>query len=74
MDYLSTHGLSYNGLQGFTWLLIPDEPKMLNYVTAARSNSILDQRLGLKEFTKVIIEHLSSFETTPSIQVSIGLS
>ena len=32
---------------------IPDEPKMPNYVTAARINSILDQlsHLGLKKFT-----------------------
>ena len=29
--------------------LIPDEPKMLKYVAAARSNSILDQPTHLRD-------------------------
>ena len=35
---------------------IRDEPKIPNYVTAAGSNSIIDQltRLGLKQFSKVV--------------------
>ena len=34
--------------------LIPDEPKMSNYVTTSRSNSILDLIAGLIEFTNVV--------------------
>ena len=58
--------------------LIPDEPKLPNYVTASGSNSILDQltHLRAKELTEVVESptrpwsSLSCFETTPSILVS----
>ena len=57
--------------------LIPDEPKIPNYVTAAGSNSILDQLThlraqgicqgdGVPDWPR---SSLSCFETTPSIQV-----
>ena len=56
---------------------ILDEPKMSNYVTAAGSNSMLDQLTylraqGIYECGVVTRPQssLSCFETTPSIQVS----
>ena len=57
--------------------LIPDEPKIQNYVTAARSSSILDQLShhwvqGMCQGGGVAdsaMEQASCFETTPSIQV-----
>ena len=59
--------------------LIPDEPKMPNYVTASGINSILDQLTHLRTQgiyqsggvpDSAIWSSLGSFETTPSIQVS----
>ena len=57
--------------------LIPDEPKMHNYVTVLGSNSILDQLTHLRaqgiyrsvESPIRPWSSLSCFETTPSIQV-----
>ena len=57
--------------------LIPDEPKIPNYVTASGSNSILDQLTHLRAqeiyWSGGVPDRpwssLSSFETTPSIQV-----
>ena len=62
--------------------LITDQPKMPHYVTATRSNSILDQlshrrAQGLKESTTAVESptwpwsRINCSETTPSIQVSI---
>ena len=57
---------------------IPDEPKMPNYVTTSQSNSILDQLTHLRaqgiyqsgmESSTQPWRSLTSFETTPSIQV-----
>ena len=58
--------------------LIPDELKMPNYVTAAGSNSILDQLTHLRiqgicqsgGVPDSATEQSCCFETTPSIQVS----
>ena len=59
--------------------LIPDEPKMPTHVTAAGSNSILDQLTHLRAQgidrscvvpDSAMWSSLSCFETTPSIQVS----
>ena len=58
--------------------LIPDQPKMPNYVAATGSNCILDQltHLRLKKYTEVVESptrswsSLSCFEITPSIQES----
>ena len=58
--------------------LIPDQPKMPNYVTASGSNSILDQLTHLraqgiyhaKWWSSRQRSSLSCFETTLSIQVS----
>ena len=55
--------------------LIPDQPKMPNYVTESRSNSILDQPTHLRAqgiyqsggVPDSAMERLSCFEATPSI-------
>ena len=62
--------------------LIPDEPKLPDYVTAPGSNSILDQLTHLRAqgiyrsggVPDSAMERLSCFETIPSIQVSNSTS
>ena len=61
--------------------LIPDDPKMPNYVTASGSNSILDQLTHLRAQGIYVNggvpsrprSSLSCLETTPSIQVQVCL-